>query len=192
MVCERPLLLLSLVPLVSPTGRLFTQMGLVGSRASLSTSEGCVVQNQSVWNSLLMASYPVSMIPTQLPNILSGHHFHSHRGTRPSTSLQRLRDACRLSHLLEPHTLDCLKARAPFYTFPMLPKPRADVLTVLLGQSKASAQCQGAPWRAPRCRSCSCPWLELQLSCHMTPVLLADLRPSPHPGGTLSGCILEL
>lgn len=157
------MLSLSLVLLVSPMGRLFTQMGLAGSRASLSTREGCVFQNQTMWNSLLMTSYPASMIPTP----------------RPSTSLQRLRDACRLSHLLEPHTLDCLKARAPFYTFPLFPKPRANILTVLLGQSKASAQCQGAPWGAPRCRSCSCPWLDLQLSCHLTPVLLADRRPCP-------------
>lgn len=83
------------------------------------------------------------------------------------------------------------QGKGPFLHLSIFPKPRTSVLTVLR-QSKASAQYQGAPWRAPRCRSCSCSWLEIQLSCHPTSVLLADLRPCSYPGGTLSGCISEL
>lgn len=57
---------------------------------SLTASEVCVFQNQTMWKSLLMTSHPVSKSPIQLPNSFSGHHFHSPRRPRPFTSLQRL------------------------------------------------------------------------------------------------------
>lgn len=71
------------------------------------------------------------------------------------------------------------QGKGPFLHLFSVPQTKGKCPHFLLGQSKASAEYQGAPWGGPRCRSCSCPWLDLQLSCHLTPVLLADRRPCP-------------
>lgn len=103
-----------------------------------------------IWKSPLMSSLPVSKRLTQFPNIFSGHHLHSHRRTRSSLSLQRSRGC--LQPLLPVRTI-C--SGLPQDQDPSLsPKPRASVLIVFLGQCKASAHCQGIPWR---------PWVQILL-----------------------------